>query len=399
MKINKQVLGLGLVSFFNDLSSEVLTRVLPLYMLAVLNSSLMGVGLIEAISEGTVVLANLLSGFYSDRISRRKPFIFAGYALSVFSRPLILWGPVHHAIVGVARFLEKLGKGIRTAPRDAMIADLSDRTNRGGHFGINRALDTFGAVVGLAGVAAFLWLNPMSEKEGLTVLIKISGVVGVMALVVLWFGVKESRRAVTPIEKTADLSLKGLDEPLKRYLVIAFFFALASSSDAFLIVRAKGLGFGLVGIFLILSVFNVFSAVSAYQLSRLSDKVGRKIMLLSGWIIYFISYVFFGFGFLSPATFVVVLCVYGLFYGFTDGVEKALIADFESKSGKATAYGWINLVRGIGVVIANLLFAEAYEKRGHQLAFWLSAFFALIGVVLLYFFRPHTNAKEKTRHV
>jgi MFS family permease len=381
----RDVISLGVVSFFNDLSSEVIARVLPLYLLTVVHTSVMGIGFVEAIADGTAVFAKLFAGLYSDRLKRRKPFVFAGYAISVLSRPLIVVAPIL-SVVSISRFLDKVGKGVRTAPRDALVADLSTENNRGFHYGITRSLDTLGAVLGLAVVAIVLTYTPATVLPGVVLrqILLWASVVGIFALIVLWLGVSEApMQAAQNVKKQLSFSFDGIDSRLRFYLFIAFIFALASSSDAFIIVRAKEFGLSLRDIFLVLSGFNIISAVSAYYLSDLSDRLGRKMLLASGWFIYAISYGIFGMASLTLSQFIIAACCYGLFYGLTDGVEKAMVADFEGEQNKGKAFGLLGFVNGVGIIPANLIFGYFYKSSGFQVSFWFSGGLALIGAVLL----------------
>jgi MFS family permease len=386
----RRVFWLGMVSFFNDLSSEVVGRVLPLYLILVVNTSMAGVGLIEAISEGTAIFARLFTGYFSDRIARRKPFIFGGYTLSVLSRPLILISPTIPAIA-MARFADRVGKGIRTPPRDALVADLSNERNRGHHFGILRGLDTLGAVLGSLGIALFLQTKLQADEVALRQVLWIASSAGVLALFVLWFGVSEpQRKAFVSGLKFPSLSFKGLDRRLQYYLVVAFLFALATSSDAFLIVKARERGFTISEIFFILTGLNIVAAISSYFLSKLSDTWGRKKMLIIGWTLYAACYFLFGLTALSSQAFIAIICVYGLFYGFTEGAEKALIADFTTDPEKrGQAYGWLGLVMGLGIIPANLVFGLIYQRAGAAYAFWFSALFAILGVLALLKLKLH----------
>jgi MFS family permease len=389
----RNIVGLGLVSLFNDLSSEVISRVLPLYILAVVGSSFVGVGVVEAIAEATSILGKLISGYFSDHLKLRKPMVMAGYALSVVSRPLLVIAPTL-AGVSVARFFDKAGKAVRTPARDALIADMSHEHNRGKNFGINRALDTLGAVIGLVAVIVFLRATGESDSRGLRIIILAASAAGVLALFVLGAAVKEpsTRKAL----KRSDIRIGWgvLDSRLRYYLVIASFFALASSSDAFLVVRAKQFGFSLQKILFMLVIFNLVAALTSVRLSKLSDKVGRKVMLMAGWLIYTLAYFIFGLSNLSSKEFFMTMVLYGFFYSFTEGVEKALVADFEAGPRKGLAYGWLGLVQGVCIIPANLVFAYLYQDAGGHWAFWLSGAFALIGVIMLAFFKLQPMEKH-----
>lgn len=383
MNANRRtVVQLGFVSFFNDISSEVMGRILPLYLTVVVGSSVIGVGVVEAISEATNVFARILSGHLSDRYQRRKPWVFGGYALSVISRPFIVLFPGVF-MAALARFFDRVGKGIRTSPRDALIADLSDETNRGYNFGIGRFLDSMGAVFGLACVALVLQSFGQDEKAGLTLIVTLAAAIGFLALLVLIF-IKEpqSQRKVT---KRVKLSFSQLDIRVKRYLLVTLVLSLAMSSDAFLVLRMHELGFSIPQISLVFLTFNLIVAISALYLGKRSDTFGRKELLVIGWIIYVIVYLALGFQ-LSDGALILTVLFYGFFYGFTEGVEKALIADLAPSESRGQTFGWLGLVQGLGLLMANLMFATIYYNLGPSVAFWTSSVLALIGVILLHRF-------------
>ncbi|MDZ4678198.1 MAG: MFS transporter [Oligoflexia bacterium] len=391
-KNRRSVIWIGMVSFFNDLSSEVVSKVLPIYLVTVFNTSAMGLGLIEGISEALSVITKLFSGIYSDKIQKRKPLVFLGYAMSIVGRSFIVLSTSAFGI-GVIRVFDRLGKGIRGAPRDALIVDLSTKENLGENFGINRALDSLGSVIGLGTLALILPLLNENDEVVLTQVLLIAAAAGILALIVLALFVHEPKVHKAIESRKFTFNFKKLHPKLKHYLFIAFIFALANSSDSFLILRAKKMGFSLREIFMIMTAFNVVTVYSSYKISKISDKLGRKYVMIFGWLTYAVSYFFIGLPGLTNHAFVGLVCLYGLFYGFTESVEKALVADYVNKDNKGESYGWLSVVNALGIVPANIIFASIFDSYGVQWAFWASATFALLGVILLIFFKERTSGE------
>lgn len=385
----RNILMIGLVSFFNDLSSEVIGRLLPIFLVVVSQASVMSVGLIEGVADATTVFARIAAGRLSDQWQKRKPLVIFGYFMSVACRPLILIFPFTN-VIAITRFIDRLGKGIRTPARDALISDISNKQTRGAFFGINRFLDSLGASLGLSVVAYYLFQTQDSQTDALMKIMGVAAAVGFLALIVLIFGVKElSKKPVT--KSSTQFGFVNLDVKLKKYLGVAFVFSLASSSDAFLILRAKDLGMTLAEICLLFAVWNILAAVGSYYLSALSDTKGRKVMLMWGWSVYVICYFGFGMESLTVQFFPFLMCFYSLFYAFTEGVEKALLADLSQPEMKAYSYGWLGLVNGLGLIPGNLIFSMIYERVGVSYSFWFSGALALLGVLLLsqFEFRGH----------
>jgi MFS family permease len=386
LKTNKrQIITIGFVSLFNDLSSEVVTRVLPLLLISVIKTSVFWVGAVEAVTEATGLLSRLAAGWFSDRKGKRKPFVFWGYALSVACRPLLIFTATA-PLVSAVRFLERLGKGLRTAPRDAMIASYASAHDRGWAFNIHRALDTAGAVLGLLCVGIFLTITRGTDEYLLRHALLIAALAGGMALVILVIFVREPTNhspAADPAEKTKNLlhSWRGIDPQLRKYFILSSIFALALSSDSFIILRARELGMSLSAVFFILAAFNLVSVISGALLSRFSDRRGRRLSLGLGWALYSLCYFGFALHTRGNATFIALWILYGLFYGLTEGAEKALVADLAPDKKRGQAYGWLAVIAGLGAIAANLGFAIIYQRFGSSTAFACSAVLALIGTV------------------
>jgi len=386
---SKTVITLGWISFLNDLGSEVLTRLVPLFVTGVLGASMQTVGAIEGIADATATLLKPYFGSWSDGLRKRKIFVVLGYGLSSLSRPFLALATGWQA-VALIRFSDRVGKGIRNAPRDALIADVSTHQKRGRNFGINRALDTLGAV---GGVSAFmLWANA-SESSQLTAsnwitLTLACSVPGFLAIALLLFKVQDAPATSTAI-LPASQSKTRLSPTLKRYLFVAGFFGLANSSDAFILLRAKSLGYELFEILGMVALLNIVSAFTAIPAAALSDRLGRRALLAAGWTIYAMTYALLGTGWVeNRLAFYVLVAVYGLFFGFTESVERAWVADLAPKEQAGRAYGWFGVVVGLSALPASFGFGWAWDRWGSQVPFMASAVIALFSTALLFAFLP-----------
>jgi MFS family permease len=368
---------LGLVSFFNDFSSEVITRAMPLLMTTVLGVSPMFVGVVEGLAESVSILLRGFSGWLSDRMESRKPLVVAGYGMSVISRVLLL--AVHLPILfGMARVFDRVGKAMRSAPRDAMIADASAAGLSGRAFGITRFLDTLGAVGGIA-LILFLGVGEGEfTRESFQNLVLISIPFGIVSLFVLWFAVPRLDRIVdskTYISWTIPKEIRG-------YLIAVAVFALGNSSDAFLVLRAHELGFSFSQILMLMIGFNLLAALLAIPVGAMSDRFGRLRFLVSGWIIYAIVYFSIG-NMADGESFVIAVLCYGAFYGCTEGSEKALLADLLPAESRGRGFGALQLILGIAAFPASFMMGWLMSSYGSAQAFNFAAACALLGSICL----------------
>jgi MFS family permease len=368
---------LGWVSFLNDCASEVLARALPLFLTAGLGATPTFVGVVEGLAEAVAILLRGFSGWLSDRMASRKPLVFAGYLCSVLGRVALLFVNVP-LFLGAARVFDRTGKGLRSAPRDAMVADGAASGRAGREFGITRFLDTLGALTGI-GVALAAGLgNTTMSSELFRSLVLLALPPSLLTLVFLAFFVpRVSRRtaAKTYISWTVPREIRG-------YLAIVGIFALGNSSDAFLVLRASELGYSFREILMLLVGFNALATVLALPVGRLSDRFGRVRFLAAGWVVYAGAYAAFG-AFTSPASFAAALMVYGAFYGFTEGVEKALLADLLPKEKRGTGYGALQLVLGLSALPASFLTGYLMTAYGSRVALTTCAAFATAGAAAL----------------
>jgi MFS family permease len=381
-------LRLGWVSFLNDCSSEVLARVLPLYLTAFLGQTPAFVGIIEGAAESAAILLKGISGWLSDRAKSRKAFVFFGYALSVAGRAFYLFSSLAW-VLGASRIFDRVGKGLRGAPRDAMIADAAKAGRAGRDFGITRFLDTLGAMAGMLLILSLgvgIGKGSHVDESVFRICVWIALPIGLSALALILFGVPGIKR-----EATVDKRLAWhVPKEIRGFLAIAFLFALANSSDAFLVLKAREAGFGfreILGLFL---VFNALAAGLAIPAGKLSDKFGRLPFLMTGWIIYAIAYAVMGLAD-GKLIFSVSLLGYGAFYGLTEGVEKALLADLLRPENRGTGYGAFQTAIGIAALLASPIMGVLITYAGSKVAFLITSGIAMLAALLLAVWKAAQN--------
>jgi MFS family permease len=382
-KYPRNVIITTLGSLLTDISSEMIVYLLPLFLAGVLRTPIAFVGLIEGVAETTASFTKLFSGYFSDRLGRRKGLVVAGYGLSTVAKGLLVIANAW-PMAFFARFADRLGKGIRTAPRDALIADSVDESRRGAAFGFHRAGDTLGAFIGVGISALVVWLMQQQavqlSRETFITLVFISMIPAALAVVVLALGLREikgSRPAIAP-----KLSLAGFDAPFKTFLVIVGLFTLGNSADAFIVLRAQDRGASIFTLLLMVLGFNLVYLLAAQPLGKLSDSVGRKKLLIAGWLLYALVYLGFA---LSQSAFMVAAlwAVYGLYYALTEGTSKAFIADLVPAHLRGTAYGLYNATVGLLALPASLLAGVLWQVFGAPAPFLFGGVMALVASALL----------------
>ena len=377
--LNRTVKALGVVSLLNDFSSEVTVRTLPLFLSNILGVRIGIIGLIEGIAESTATLLQLVSGHLSDRIGRRKALTLCGYGLSNFTKPLLYFGTAGWGVVLAIRFLDRVGKGIRTAPRDALIADVTPPEQRGKAFGFRKAMDKTGAVMGLMIGALVLYL---SQQDSLTLtletylwLVLLAVLPGLAAVVVLAGWVEEGSK--TAAAARSKFRWSEVDGRFWGFVGVLVLFALGNSSDAFLMLRAQTLGLSTVEIFLVVAGFNLVISLSSTKGGALSDVLGRRGLIVAGWIIYAVIYL--GFAFASAWWHAWILYAgYGLYYGAFQGAASALVADLVPEDLRGTAYGIFNAALGIAAFPASLLAGLLWDWYGPAAPFLAGGALALM---------------------
>lgn len=386
--LSGNVFALSFVSLLNDTSSDIIYPLLPAFLALTLGASPFAIGLIEGFAESIAAFLKLFSGYLSDKFDSRKFPVFLGYSLASIVRPLLAFAGSWQQVLFV-RVTDRVGKGIRGAPRDAIIAASVPEEKRGLAFGFNRAADHLGAVIGP--IVAFILLsyfaadaeNPTAiEYQRVFLYASIPVVIGLFVIV---FFVKEEKRKpleadelLTPIK----LSLREFDGNFKRFLAVIALFTLSNSTDAFLLLRAEQAGIAPAVLPLLWMGLHISKVVSSLIFGDLSDKLGRKTMIFSGWILYAVVYA--GFAFVDSAWQAWALfLIYGVYFGLTEGVEKALVADLVPKEKRGTAYGFYNLAFSITVFPASIIFGGLWSQFGASAAFLISAVISIGAAFLL----------------
>lgn len=378
--LTRNVLLLSAASFLTDISSEMSLTFLPFFLANVLGAKTCVIGLVEGVADSAASLTRLLSGWLSD-VWRRKPLVIAGYAVSAVSKPFLYFVQSWTAVLGV-RFADRIGKGIRTSPRDALLASSAPAESRGLAFGFHRGADTAGAFLGLLGIALVIYLSQgwsrQLQEAAFRRLVLIAVVPALLAVVVL-----AALRETPPAR--AKLPLTGgragpLSGRFKLFLVSVALFSLANSSDAFLLLRTQNLGLPVLGIALLLAAFNLGYSVISPLAGRLSDRLGRPALVGAGWVVYALTYL--GFGLAAEAWQVWPLfALYALYYGLAEGTARALVADLVPDAQRGTAYGLYHTVVGVAALPASLLAGLVWQGIGDW-AGWGPAAPFLLGAAL-----------------
>lgn len=372
----RNVKVLGGASLLNDIASEMIFPLLPNFLLTVLLGNRFYLGVIEGLADSVSSFVKLWSGGRSDQAGRRKGFVVFGYSLAAVARPLIgvVVAPWQLLILRVG---DRIGKGVRTSPRDALIADSTDPQIRGRAFGFHRAMDHLGAAIGPLLAAGFLLLWP----DQLRTLFLLTLLPGVLVLVLLVFGLRETP-AIEPPPERLRLTLKPFDSNFRLYLLALLVFTLGNSSDAFLLVRAGELGVATALLPVLWCAFHVVKSASNLLLGRAVDRFGPRPFLFLGWFVYAGVYLAFALATTAWEAWAFFLS-YALFYGLTEPAEKTLVANLVGKERKGLAYGWYNFAIGIATLPASLIFGALYQVYGALVAFGWGTGLALVAVVLL----------------
>jgi len=373
-RLPRNVWVMSATSLLNDISSEMLLNLIPFFLANILGVRTAVIGLIEGVAETTASLLKIYFGALSDRFGKRKPFAVIGYALSAVTKPLLYFASAWGWVLGV-RVADRIGKGIRTAPRDALIADSIDDKQRGLAFGLHRAADTLGAFLGL-GIAAFIVWRTQAQASLLSLdtfklIVLVSIVPGVLGVLVLMVGAAE----VTGTGKSAEvkrLSLKDVDPRFKYFLFVLVLFTLGNSSDAFILLRGQERGLSILQVMGMSLTFNAIYTVFAGPLGAWSDQVGRRRLMLGGWLAY--GLVYLGFAFSKTGWEIWALFgLYGLYYAATEGAARALVADLVPPAQRGGAYGLYNAAIGITVLPASLIAGLLWQGLGAWTGFGPSA--------------------------
>jgi MFS family permease len=374
---SRNVINTGFVSFLTDSSVKIIYSIMPMFLLS-LGATKTSLALIEGIAESTASIFKVLSGFWSDKVGRNKPFMLVGYAFSAIILPLYAF-VVSPMQVLVIRFAERVGKGIRTAPRDSLIAGSVTNGETGKSFGLQKAMDNSGAIFGPLVAFGLLIFFPGNYR----LILLLAGIPALLALFVIAFGIKEVRKNKS--ELFTKFHFSDFTPRFYFFLLIVFVFTMGNSTDALLMVKANELGVKVAFIPLVYLVSSVVSVVMAVPLGILSDRLGKEKVLIGGFLIYTIVY--FGFGIASGiGTIVALFALYGLYSAATDGIQKAFIADMVDENKKGTAMGIYNALLGITLLPASLVAGLLYDKVDSHLPFYFGAVMAFLAAVLMIFF-------------
>lgn len=390
--LHRTVRALGIVSLLNDFSSEVTVRTLPLFLSNVLGVRVGIIGLIEGVAESTATLLQLFSGYLSDRFGRRKALTLGGYSLSACTKPLLYFGTAGWGVILAIRFLDRVGKGIRTAPRDALIADVTPPEQRGKAFGFRKAMDKTGAVMGLMVGAIVLYL---SQKDNVNLTLEtyqflvLLAVLPALASVVVLAGWVEDRPKSTATASPA-LRWSRMDGRFWAFIGVLILFTLGNSSDAFLMLRAQTLGLSTVEIFIAVAAFNLVISLSSTKGGALSDVLGRRGLIVAGWIVY--SIIYLGFAFASAWWHAWILYAgYGLYYGAFQGAASALVADLVPASLRGTAYGIFNAALGVAAFPASLMAGLLWDWYGPSAPFLAGSGLSLLATLGILMIPPRQS--------
>jgi len=396
------------VSFFTDVSTEMIYPLLPVFLASVLGANASFIGAIEGVAETTASLLKLVSGWLSDRVGSRKILIVIGYGIATIVRPFTAATHSARQVLAI-RLTDRIGKGIRTSPRDALLADSAPTQARGRAFGFHAAADNAGAVLGpllaflilkLQGVGSFDGTRRLfaHDEQALRTVFWLAAVPGLIAMLVLIVVVRDvpHRDAGDKMSESSIGAIGGgLTKRFWGYLVVVLLFTLGNSTDAFLLLRANQLGVPVAMAPILWALLNLVKSATGTYGGQLSDTLGRKPLIVGGWLLY--SAVYFAFGWAAAAWQAWALfAVYGIFYGMTEGTEKALVADIVPRARRGSAFGWYNLAIGLGALPASLLFGAIWDRVGAPTAFVFGATLALIAALLMAFVAP-SRAKSEAK--
>ena len=393
MNEKKKIFGLeknafftGLTSFFTDTSTKMVYSVMPLFLLSI-GASKTTISLIEGIAESTASLLKAISGYWSDKIGKNKPFMIIGYGITAIITPLYALARIPIQIL-FFRFFERIGKGLRAAPRDSLISGSIKKNEAGKTFGFQKAMDNSGAIVGP--LIAFLLLSifPLNYSY-IFLLATIPAILGVLTII---FFIKEAKAEKK--ETTNKISLKLLPKKFYFFLIIIFVFTLGNSADALLLVKTSETGIDKSYIPFVYMIFNTVSVLLAIPIGKLSDRIGREKLIILGFIVYAIVYYFFG-RFNSINVFIFLFMLYGFYSALTDGSQKAMISDIVSKDLKGTGFGIYHAVLGITLLPASLIAGLLYDKVNSNAPFYFGSIMALIATILMIIFTVLDKKKEK----
>ena len=377
-KLPRNVVVLGLVSFFNDFASEMIYPIVPIFLTSVLHASVPVIGLIEGFAEAVASISKYGFGTFSDYARKRKVFVVWGYSFGAISKLLIglayTW-----PLVLFARVIDRLGKGIRTAPRDSILLENSTPENKGFIFGFHRAFDSLGAVFGPLAALAVLYLF----KENMRLTFFIAFIPGAIAIILLILFIKEKKETlIEKPKKFIRIRLREMDTRLRMFLIVSFIFSLGNSSDAFLLLNAKNLGLSIVLVVLAYVLYNISQVIFATPAGSLADKLGAKKVFLGGLFVFSVVYFFFGLV-RDPFWLWFLFPIYGIYIAATDGVSKAYISEFIKKEESGSYFGAYYTITAIGTFFASLVGGLLWSMVAPSATFYFGSALSFLAFVIL----------------
>ena len=380
------ILLLGLVSFFTDLSTEMVYPLIPLYLTSALGATPAVVGVIEGVAESLASLLKVFSGYLSDRFQNKKLIAFTGYATSLFYKLALLLAGSWAGILG-ARIIDRFGKGIRTAPRDVLVSESAGKNRMGRSFGLHKALDMAGSAAGI--LITYFLLRSGDGSFNYQKIFMISVIPAVFGLSMFIFIKEKKDPRQTKEHEPFWKNIRNIDRQLKIYLLVVCLFTLGNSSNSFLLLKAKSTGFDDTSVILLYFLFNMTASLLSIPFGGLSDRVGRKKLLLSGYIVFAVCYLGFAFS-ISRLQMVVVFVLYGVYTAMIGGVERAFVAEIAPQQLKGTMLGLHSTVTGIALLPASVIAGLLWSVFGAAVPFVFGAFMSLLAAVILLLFMKET---------
>jgi len=372
--LEKNVFYTGLTSFFTDTSTKMVYSVMPLFLLSI-GASKTSIAMIEGIAESTASLFKAFSGYWSDKLGKNKPFMLIGYGVTAMVTPLYALVTGSFQVL-IFRFIERIGKGLRAAPRDSLVSGSVSKAEMGISFGFHKAMDNSGAIFGPLAAFLLLYLFPVNYQF-IFLLATIPALLGVLTIILF---VKEAK-AVKKEERPA-FHVRQLPRKFYLFLAIVFVFTLGNSADALLLVKTAETGINKSYIPFVYMIFNMVSVLLAVPIGKLSDKVGREILIIAGFLVYALVYFLFG-QYNSINVFFFLFLLYGLYSALVDGSQKSMVADLVSKELRGTGYGIYHSVLGITLLPASLIAGLLYDKVNASAPFYFGALMALLAAFLM----------------